>query len=133
MSVKRFGPYILLLVIPLAVSGCGWTIGGAPLLASPPNGSSLGCAAVGTSYVFTWGSVPNVSTYVLEVYNNTTGVLVATTTLPGASATSSPTATVDAAALACGGAAYRWRVGAIFSGTSNPTPAWSGFWTFTLL
>ncbi len=122
--MKRFGLYILLLMLPLAVSGCGWTIGGAPLLASPPNGSTQGCS--GTVYTFVWGAVPNATTYVLEVYNNATGVMAASITA------SSTNADVTAALLACGGVAYRWRVGAVFAGTSNPTPAFSGFWTFTV-
>ncbi len=123
--MKRFGLYILLLILPLAVSGCGWTIGGAPVLASPANGSTQGCS--GTTYIFVWGAVPSATTYVVEVYNNATGVLAASVTA-SAPATS---ATVTAALLTCGGVAYRWRVGAVFA--TNPTPAFSGFWTFTVL
>jgi len=120
--VKRFGLYVLLLILPLAVSGCGWTIGGAPIQASPPNGSTLGCS--GTTYTFVWGSVPNASTYVLEVYNNATGIQAASVT------STSTTAAVTAALLACGGVTFRWRVGAVFA--TNPTPAFSGYWTFTV-
>lgn len=121
--MKRFGLYILLLILPLAVSGCGWTLGGAPALATPANGSTVACSASG--YTFRWGGVPNATAYVLEVYNNTTGALVASTT----TASDTTTANVASALLTCGGVTYRWRVGAVFSGSS---PAFSGYWTFTV-
>jgi len=121
--VKRFGPYILLLILPLAVSGCGWTIGGAPLQASPANASSLACS--GTVYTFVWGAVPNAASYVVEVYE-----VAAPGRLMASVSGTTQTASVTAALLACGGIVYRWRVGAVF--TTNPTPAFSGFWTFTV-
>ena len=122
--MKRFGLYILLLILPLAVSGCGWTIGGAPLQASPANGSILACS--GTDYAFVWGAVPNATNFVLEVYEVAApGRLMASVTVGNAQ-----TAAVAAALLTCGGVVYRWRVGAVF--TTNPTPVFSGFWNFTV-
>lgn len=79
----------------------------------------------GTAYTFTWGSVPNATQYVLETFNNATGVIAASVVVNGATTTG-----ITAALLTCGGVTYRWRVGAVFA--ANPTPAFSGFWSFTV-
>ncbi len=125
--MKRFPLRGALILLVIAVAGCGYTIGGAPLLLAPANGAILGCAAVGTSYLFTWGAAVNAVTYVLEVYRISTNTLVASTTV----AAPGQTVGLASTALTCGGVNYRWRVGATFTAV-NPTPTWSGYWTFTI-
>lgn len=127
--MKRFPFRGALILLVIAVAGCGYTIGGAPRLLAPADGAILGCAAAGTNYLFTWGAAVNAVTYVLEVYRISTNTLVASATV------AAPAQTVGLAstALTCGGVnpAYRWRVGATLTAV-NPTPAWSGYWTFTI-
>lgn len=125
-SVSFRAALVVLLVV--AVAGCGLTLGGAPILVSPQNGVPLACAAPGGSYQFTWGAVPNARTYVLEIDLNTAPYANVYNTVVTAPAT---TFAVPDTGLLCG-AAYRWRVGAVFTDT-NPTPTWSGYWTFTIL
>gem|GEM_PF-2487411 len=109
------------------VTGCGLTLGGAPILSSPENGSTIGCAASGTSYPFAWGAVPNANTYTLEVQQNTPPYTLVASVQVAAPAT---TASVPDTALTCG-TTYRWRVCVVFK-DGNPTPTCSGYWTFTI-
>lgn len=118
----------LVTLLVVVVAGCGLTLGGAPVLLAPPNGATLGCAVTGASYVFTWGAVPNARTYVLHIETNTAPYVIVYNATVSAPATTLGVPDTD---LACG-ATYRWRVGATFT-ESNPTPTWSGYWTFTIV
>jgi hypothetical protein len=72
--------------------------------------------------------VPNARTYVLHIELNTAPNTLVYNATVAAPAT---TLAVPDTGLPCG-ATYRWRVGVAFTDT-NPTPTWSGYWTFTIL
>lgn len=121
----------VLLLLVLIVAGCGYTIGfTAPELVAPANGTTIVCLAPdtedATGYSFVWRAVPNAITYALEIYNATTGTLVAGQTITGTPPAAN--AVVQETALACG-TAYQWRVGVTFA---NTPPGWSGRWSFTI-
>ncbi|MDQ7841858.1 MAG: hypothetical protein RDU83_12680 [bacterium] len=117
----------LVVLLVAAVAGCGVTIGGAPILVSPPNGHTFACAAPGQAYLFTWGGVPNVINYILHIEANAAPYPIVFNATIAAPTTT--LAVTDAQLPYCGDT-FRWRVGATF--TSSPT-AWSGYWTFTIL
>jgi hypothetical protein len=123
-------PYLrsALVLLVIAAAGCGMTLGGAPLLVFPADGATLGCAAPGSNYVFVWNPVPNAERYTLEVRDAVTDTVIAAVTVDA----DETTAAVPDTAIPCGGVQYRWRVCVAFVGT-NPTPACSGFWRFTVL
>ncbi len=114
----------LVVLIAFVVAGCGLTLGGAPALLNPPNEATLACAASGSQYAFVWGAVPNAQTYTLTIDANA-APYPNVVTVP----TTSTTASVAATMLTCD-ATYRWRVCVAFK--DNPTPACSGYWTFTI-
>jgi hypothetical protein len=125
--VKRVLLRAALIVVLITATGCGYTLGGAPRLLFPANGSTIGCATGTTEYPFTWDSVPNVQTYNGEVRSQPADVVVGVFTVDAPVVT----ATLPNTIHTCGALeTFRWRVCASFK--VNPTPACSDWWTFSI-
>jgi hypothetical protein len=123
--VKRVPLRAALMLLLIAAAGCGYTFGGAPQLVFPANGSTIACATGTTAYLFSWNGVPNATNYNGEVRAQPADVVIGVFTV------SATTATLPDTIHTCGvPVTYRWRVCATFP--TNPTPACSDWWTFSI-